>query len=342
MDLAKQIADKAVALGFESCGIIRVEEMAGYGERLAERMDKVPSFRTQGERLAPFAHPQAKYPWAKAVVVCAGGYRQFKVPPQLQGVVGRTYLFDSRTDPNAPRYRSSLAFERFLEDDCGLQIAFDRRFPFTAVRWAAAKAGLGIFRKNNFVYGPHGSWVGFEAFLIDRELEYIVPNDLKPCPENCTRCVDACPTGSLCAPFVMERASCISELTTWAGRDFPNDPYAGKTGPWLYGCDACQEACPFNQGKWQGDEDFPGLAETADKLTPEAMLAMDYEELLATVQPKLWYVKPEEAWKYKTNALNLMKNNYEPRYRPLIEQALDDAHEKVREMARWVLHHVPG
>ena len=87
----------------------------------------------------------------------------------------------------------------------------------TALRWAALKAGLGIIRKNNFFYSDSGSWVYLEAWLIDQELTLKENTNLKNCPPNCNLCIKACRTNSLSEPYMMNRSTCISCLTT--GKD---------------------------------------------------------------------------------------------------------------------------
>ena len=207
--------------------------------------------------------------------------------------------------------------------DCGIKTNTNREFGITALRWAAMQAGIGIVRKNNFLYTENGSWVHLEAFLIDKEVEYIYENKIKSCPEKCNLCVKACPT--------------ISCITTWEGWDLTTDKNSPNLGNWIFGCDECQDVCPFNRNSWTEDEEFPFLSELCKKLSLEQIVHEDYEFLKNVVQPKLWYIKQEKVWRYKTNALNAMLNAYKPKYLPFIKEACDDKNENVRNMAKWVL-----
>lgn len=329
------IQKKAYALGYEKCGIIPVQMLEGYGEKLEERMKKVPGsdrFYQGQKRLVDFMET---YPWAKSVVVVARPFTKYKVPEELSGHIGKSYLFDVRMDEKAEEYHERKAFDAYMKE-LGLQVATYEKFGIVGMRWAAIQAGLGVVRKNNFFYTESGSWVHIEAWLTDREMKLIESTSLEPCPENCERCVKACPTASLSEPFVMNPLKCISFLTTFGGRDLPKEPLRENFGACVYGCDICQEVCQMNRGKWIGEMDFPSLEELTPHLTVENIMAMEEEFYRQKIQPKFFYLSPGELWKWKVNALNYMDNQYEERFKPYILSACKSEHEKVREMAKHI------
>ncbi|MDR0334870.1 MAG: hypothetical protein LBH69_03185, partial [Methanomassiliicoccaceae archaeon] len=82
--------------------------------------------------------------------------------------------------------------------------------------------------------------------------------------------------------------------------------------------------------------EFPGLKEIADNLSLERIVEMDNEFFINVLQPKFWYVRPDNMWIWKVNALNAMKNNYQQSYEPHIKKCLNDPNERVRDMAVWV------
>lgn len=333
------IRDKALELGYEACGIIPVEDLAGYGEKFEERLEKVPGsepFYRQQKRLV---QPLADYPWAKSVVVLLSRYSQYRVPDSVRGHIGKSYLFDIRVDPRTEEYRNGDAIERYMQE-LGLTTATNRKFGIVGLRWAAMRAGLGLIRRNNFFYTEKGSWVHLEAWLTNEAMELRGETIPAPCPKGCTRCLEACPTGSLSEPYTMQPLSCISFLTTFGGRDLRNEPLSRKFGDCLYGCDLCQDACPMNRGKWEAAKEFPGLAELAPELTPEKILAMGEIFYREEVQPKFFYLSGEELWKWKINVLCYLRNHDPERHRSEIAQARLDRHEKVRELADAVWHEV--
>lgn len=334
--LAAQIKDTALQMGYEKCGIIKLADMAGYESRLRERGEQIPAAKAFDEKLYRFADLQKQYPWAQSIVICVRPFGKYKVPEHLQGMVAKYYLFDSRRDERSREFQDSLKFEAYLQG-LGLKTETERKFGITALRWAALKAGLGLVRRNNFFYTESGSWVNLEAWLIDRELEAIETPTLRDCPENCNRCVKACPTASLSQPYTMNPMSCVSFLTTFGGRDLPHDPHSEQFGCWVYGCDACQDVCPMNKKCWQGTEEFPALKELSRQISLEKILKMDYDFLEQVMQPKFWYIDKKDVWKWKVNAINVMVNNYQEQYKDSIYAACNDSHEKVREMARWAI-----
>lgn len=333
---AVDIVNKAIALGYDTCGIIPVEQMAGYEARLEERMEHFPQTREKYEGFRRFAHPQTEYPWAKAVVIVSFWYGKYRIPGGMQGRVAKYYLTDARKNPDSEGSKTSVALEKYLTD-CGFRVATKRNYGTTALRWAAMQAGIGLLRKNNFFYTEKGSYQYLEAFLIDAPLHYVAKNHVQPCPESCNLCIKACPTGSLEAPYRMCRNTCVSCLTTWDGWDLQTEPLRKELGTWVYGCDACQDACPYNKSAWKGEEDFPGLEAWASRFSYEEIVLADYEWLRSVVRPKLWYIPEGKEWRYKTNALNAMLNSYDPTYLPVIKAACRDECAEVRDMASWVL-----
>ncbi|MCH4888900.1 epoxyqueuosine reductase [Acidaminobacter sp. JC074] len=328
---------KAKELGYEQCGIVHIEEMKAYAKKLDERIEKFPELANHFDDFYEFADIKVNYPWAKSIIICSRWYGKYLIPDSLKGRFGKYYLTDGRVDINSKDYQDSLEFERYLKEN-GIETKTERKFGVTALRWAAVKAGIGIVRKNNFIYTDNGSWNYLEAFLIDRKLEYVVENSIKSCPPNCKLCIDSCPTKSLAEPYMMNRSTCISCLTTWEGWDLTKEPNSRKMGEWVYGCDICQDVCPFNRNSWNEIEEFPELSKLEQKLSLEQIVIADYDVLSEIVQTKLWYIPVDKIWRFKTNALNAMLNSFKPDYLRIIQDASKkDPNKNVRDMAKWVL-----
>jgi len=334
--LASQIKITAMSMGYEKCGIIKISDMSGYEEKLDERIEHVPEVKSFYQSFYRFAHLKDTYPWAKSIVICARHYGRYHIPEHLKGLIAKYYLTDSRTDEDSKDFHDSLRFETYMQG-IGLKTKTERRFGIAALRWAALKAGIGLVRKNNFFYTESGSWVYLEAWLIDEELENIEVPTLRACSEKCDLCIKACPTASLSQPYTMNPSSCISCLTTFEGRDLPNEKFNAKMGGWVFGCDVCQDVCPMNRGRWNETEEFHDLDELSQHISLEKIVRMDYTFLEQVMSPKFWYIKKDDVWKWKTNAINVMVNEYKDQYKECIYDACNDSSEKVREMAQWAI-----
>jgi len=333
---AEEIQKKALSLGFAKCGIIHADAVAGYEERLDERIQKVPESASMYNNFRRYADTRQAFPWVKSLVVVVWEYRKYKSPGDLRGRIGLSYQFDSRINPAAEGFQKRDELAAFMEG-LGLAVGREERFGFTAVRYAAAMAGLGVIRNNNFFYTENGSWNNIFVFAIDEELELIETPKTKNCPDNCNRCIGACPTRSLNEPFTMNPHKCISFLTSRGGEtvSLAGKPIGKLLGNWIYGCDICQDVCPFNKGRLTNETNFPGLDHIAANFSPEQIVDMDEDFYENEISRKFWYLDENKSWVWKVNALNAMINAFEPKYEPYIRSCLHDPSEKVREMAAW-------
>ncbi|MCH7714130.1 MAG: tRNA epoxyqueuosine(34) reductase QueG [Chloroflexi bacterium] len=145
-------------------------------------------------------------------------------------------------------------------------------------RAAAARSGLGWFGKNTNILTPsHGSWI----FLG----QVITGLDLKPDPPlqktcgSCVRCIDACPTGAIVAPYVIDNARCISHLTIENRGPIPLE-LRPLVGDWVFGCDICQDVCPVNRKARPANAPIPNLPQRSGSAGDEPDLELDLVGLL--------------------------------------------------------------
>jgi len=149
--------------------------------------------------------------------------------------------------------------EKLLEIIRGFDETVTGRFfvdsaPVLERAWAA-RSGLGwIGKHSNLINKKYGSFIFIGELIIDLELEY--DNPAKDYCGNCTKCIDACPTNAIVADRVIDASRCISYQTIENKGEIGNS-LKGKMGNWVFGCDICQDICPWNRGiKPAGEPDF--------------------------------------------------------------------------------------
>jgi epoxyqueuosine reductase len=311
--------------------------MTDYADRLRQRMGKIPNGEKLYGRFLNFAHIRETIPWAKSIVVLVFHYGHYILPQKsIVAGYGKHYLVDSRFNPAAGERKILMEFDDYLHK-LGLKTEWNEHPGITAMRWAAHKAGLGIIRQNNFFYTEKGSWVTIAALATDKEMELIEKHSLPECSVDCNKCARACPTKSLSEPYTMNMATCVSRLTTSNDADSYDDTTNRRMGKEIYGCDVCQDVCPMNKDKWENRDIFPNLDNLSKFLSPSAILNASYEELASNLAEKFFYIKKENLWRWKLNAINALVNNCRAEDAALVRNSLEDKYEIVRKKAQWAL-----
>ncbi|MBD1394744.1 tRNA epoxyqueuosine(34) reductase QueG [Mucilaginibacter sp. ZB1P21] len=176
--------------------------------------------------------------------------------------LGLNYYNDNiQLDPTAPKiskYAYGADYHTVIKDKLKqlLQVindkigevggrAFVDSAPVLDKAWAK-KAGLGWVGKNtNLLNKKVGSFFFLAELIVDIELEYDVEPTADHCG-SCTRCIDACPTEAIVGPYVVDGSRCISYLTIELKEELPKE-FKGKMDNWMFGCDICQDVCPWNK-----------------------------------------------------------------------------------------------
>jgi epoxyqueuosine reductase len=197
----------------------------------------------------------------------------------------------------------------------------------------ARRAGLGWFGKNTMLINPQqGSFFLLGALLLDLDLPTDAPFAADRCG-SCTRCLDACPTHAFTAPHVLDARRCIAYLTIELRGPIAEDLRAAM-GELLFGCDICQDVCPWNE-RFAAPGD-PALADTLGALDPLDILAMQDSEFSSrfATSPIL---RATCAGLARTAAVSL-GNRRDPATIPALRAARDHhADAVVREHAEWAL-----
>jgi epoxyqueuosine reductase len=264
---------KAAALdaGFDAAGIARVGETTPDGDKLAAwlaagRQGAMDYMRRTGAWRADL---RSRYPFARSVLVVEQNYSG--AGPGTgdarpgEGLVAR---YARGRDYHNVMIKKLRRLGRSLQEEFGPAFGDWRVCVDTGAvlekAWGAA-AGLGWIGKNTLLMNQRqGSWFLLGELILSLELEPDPP--VAPGCGECTACLDACPTGAIVAPHELDARRCISYLTIETRADFP-PKFARREDPWLFGCDICQEVCPWNH--FDGRRPEPQRAEPKFEPRPE-------------------------------------------------------------------------
>ncbi len=255
-ELSRRIKEKALSEGFEKVGIVRAAALDVESDRLQTWLERGyhGEMRWMARDPAMRTDPRKLFPAARSVVVVTKNYytpHEHSDDPST-GKVSRYAWGDDYHDVVGAKLRSLLA--AIKEEVPGAQgkICVDIQ-PMMDKAWAA-RAGLGwIGKHTNLITTDYGSWVFIGELLLDLELEYDNEVVADHCG-SCTLCIDACPTGAITEPYAVDSNKCISYATIeLRDAELPRTIAENLDG-WVYGCDICQDVCPWNRFAQTTDE----------------------------------------------------------------------------------------
>jgi epoxyqueuosine reductase len=204
----------------------------------------------------------------------------------------------------------------------------------------AKYAGIGWIGKNTCILNEKlGSWIFLGVILTSLEMAVDAPAADR-CG-TCTRCIDACPTQALLEPYKLDATQCISYLTIEKRGAIPED-LRGSVGNHIFGCDICQDVCPWNDPRKTAKEREPFA--TAAELQPRAELVNPRLDWLAHMGreefQKTFKGSPVKRAKYsglRRNVAVAMGNSQRPEFTSSLEKLASDEDEMVAQHARWAL-----
>jgi len=276
------IKQEAKRLGFLQCGISK----AGFLEEEAPRLEKWLNANMHGEMSYMANHfdmrldPTKLVDGAKSVITVLLNY----------------FPEETQKDPTAPKiskYAYGSDYHHVIKGKLKELVGFinqeigevgGRAFvdsaPVMDKAWAA-KSGLGWIGKNaNLIHPKNGSFFFIGELILDIELQPDQP--IRDHCGTCTACIDACPTEAIIAPYVVDGSKCISYFTIELKEAIPTS-MKGQFDDWAFGCDVCQDVCPWNRfSKPHSEPQFNPHPEMLD------MTKRDWEELTEDVFKKVF------------------------------------------------------
>ena len=278
-ELERKIKAHGKSLGFDIVGITSAEPFLRDERAAVERirqglMDGLPWYTE--ERVHRATHPEVLLEGAASVISMAISYLSDGPPASLAGVRGKIARYARGDDYHQVLKARLKELSARLPEIAGHAVGtrlFVDDGPMND-RAAAERAGVGWFGKNTNILTPtHGSWVLLGQIVTDLELEPDAPL-AKTCGE-CVRCIDACPTGAIVAPFVIDNTRCISFLTIELRGSIPRE-LRPLVGDWIFGCDICQDVCPVNRKALPTRE--PAFEQRHDFAAPELIPLLDLDD----------------------------------------------------------------
>jgi epoxyqueuosine reductase len=270
-------------------------------------------------------HPERLFPGARTVVSAALCY----------------YAPADDPGPGEGRLARYTWYDRYAElreqlDALGRRLGGEYRVLVDANqhvdREAAVRAGVGFYGKNTMVITrKHGSWVVLGTLVTEAELEATPPLDLD-CG-SCRLCIDACPTGALDEPGTLDSTKCLSYWTQ-APEPIPEE-YRGELGAQVYGCDVCQDVCPWNRGVERRRDGERRPADAEPNVNLVEWLSADGEELVRRYD-RLFVPRNDPRY-LRRNALVALGNVGGAEQRAAVEAYRDDPDPMLREHAEWAL-----
>jgi len=248
MSITSTIKEKALELGFSVVGIAApADELHIEGARLREWLHRGyhASMDWMNRDIEKRIDPRKVLPEAKSVLCVAMNYYSSTNHSTESGAgkISRYAWGDDYHLVLPERLKQLLAFIQSLQPDVHGRYYVDTG-PVMDKAWAV-RAGIGWMGKHtNVISKEYGSWIFLGELILDIELEYDAP--MEDFCGTCTACIDACPTQAIVEPYILDANKCISYLTIEHRGELPTG-ITQKFDRWVYGCDICQDVCPWNR-----------------------------------------------------------------------------------------------
>jgi epoxyqueuosine reductase len=338
MPLAARIKERAHALGFDLAGVTpaRPSQHAAFlTDWLAQGYAGEMSYlqRNVEKRL----DPRRILPGARSIVAVGMSYGTAGAPTAdpSRGRISRYAQGDDYHDLMGVRLRELLTFiQKEAQQEVEGRVYVDTG-PLLE-REIARRAGLGWIGKNSHLLHPRwGSWLFLGEILLDIELEPDEPWSAGRCG-TCTRCLEACPTGALVAPRLLDARRCIAYLTIELKGSIPYElrPLMGNR---IFGCDVCQEVCPWNQTATR-----PTGLPREGLMDPPLLSLMGMDEEAFRRRFKESPIQRARRQGLLRNVAVALGNWGDEAAVPALTRALDDPSPLVREHAAWALGRING
>jgi epoxyqueuosine reductase len=338
-ELAATLRSEAARLGFSLCGICRAVEPAGVS-KFAEWLDQgyAGQMHYIAARQDAYRHPRYVLDGACSIVMLGLPYATVasRQPLPGEGRISRYAWGDGDYhDVIHGKLKRLIAALHQQAPDAKARGVVDTA-PLLE-REFAQLAGLGWIGKNTLLLNkPLGSYFFLAALLTDLELEYDEPFAAEHCG-TCQACLDACPTQAFPQPYVLDATRCISYLTIELRDHIPEQLRPG-IGDWLFGCDICQDVCPWNDRAPLSNESAFQPNADANPIDLIALFDLDDEGFRRRFRhTPLWRARRRGILR---NAAIILGNQRCAAAIPALTRAGADPDPLIREACAWALNRI--
>lgn len=354
-----QFRERALTLGFQSVGVSPVADVPNFSEQLSAWLqngchgDMAWMARDPARR----SDPRQVLQNAKTIITCTLNYYtpHAQTDDPARGRISRYAWGDDYHDVMLPKLKELAAFLQSLDSSAECLCYVDTG-PVMEKPWAA-RAGVGWQGKHTNLIDPQrGSWFFIGEIITTSAVgpaaaRYPVPQvcgngipsgsaspsaDVVSMPQcgTCTRCIDVCPTRAITGPYQLDARKCISYLTIEHKGSIPEDmrPLMGNH---IYGCDLCQDVCPWN--RFAAPTPEPAFQPRAGNLNPELipLLYMTDDDFRARFKNSP--IKRIKRARLLRNVAVALGNSKDPAAIPALQHAAQDPEPLIREHAEWAL-----
>ena len=282
MEIKQALVKKAGELGFNFVGVVAAQpspHLAAYLAWIGAQMHGEMGYLARPDRQIRREDLRVILPNVQTLICVGLDYHTQQVPAALAAdpARGRISNYAWQVDYHAVMTPKLKELGQWLKGVTAQEVS-NRVYVDTGAileKSHASEAGLGFVGKNTLLIRPKsGSYFFLGELLTTLRLEPDIPQPMPNCG-HCTRCLTACPTAAFPQPFVLDARKCISYLTIELKGAIPRE-FRRKLGNWIYGCDICQEVCPWNRFAKPTNAGWFG-ADSAEKIAPKLLdlLALD-------------------------------------------------------------------
>jgi len=344
-DLKGNIKAKSLQLGFFLAGVTTPApppHLSTFENWLAQGRHGTMGYLATERSRTLRADPRQILPECKSILVLATPYDSpLPFMGEGLGVRGQVASYAQGADYHDVLPARMKELVQYIEGQVGGPVQ-NRWYTDTGPileRDLAQRAGIGWIGKNTCLIHPkHGSYFLLSEIFLDLALEPDPPFTTDHCG-TCRRCIEACPTDCILPDRTLDAGRCISYLTIELKDDIP-DELRDKLGNWVFGCDICQQVCPWNRFADEGDSAFMDDPSTTLRMAESLTNELTLTSQTFNQRFKGSAIKRAKRRGYLRNVAVALGNVGDMHALPVLQNAMNDEERMVREHAKWAINKI--